>query len=108
MGISWSFVWWIMGLWAAGWVVAKVVSIRKGWDRGLVEYTWVRSCCLAAGAVPVMQQWSLLLLPLLLWAHRDAEEQLETATRRRAEWHSWADDWSKTEYLWQRRVPKRP
>lgn len=107
MGISWSIVWWCMGLWVAGWIAAKIVSVRKGWDHGFVEKAWVLTCCTLAASAVILQLWVLPLVPILAWIYKDTDRRLEAELRRRVEWHNWADDWGKTEYLYERRVPRR-
>jgi hypothetical protein len=110
MGISWSMIWWGIGMWAAAWTAAKAVSIRWGWDNTLVEDSWVRLCCVAGGLTPLLHFWTLLFVPLLLWAYADAAQQARKVRIRAAQRAAYDQWWSRTEYRWERkweRVPKR-
>ncbi len=102
--------WMITGL-VIGWVVARIWSHRVGWARELdSDHGWIRTWTVVGSLVPILQMWSLLAIPVLIYSAKDAESKAEREHRRNIERMAYNKWWRETEFRWERkweRVPRR-
>lgn len=102
--------WVVLGI-LLGWLAAKIWSHKEGWALELdSDHLWVRLWAIVGGLVPLLQAWTLLAIPLMIWAHNDAEMKAQKEHIRHIKRMAHNKWWGETQYRWERqweRVPRK-
>ncbi len=109
--IVWERLGWIVAGWLLAWLFATIWSHRMRWADELdADLVWVRLWCLIGAFAPIFEWRVLVAIPVLIWAHWDAEKRAEKEHIRkikRAAHNKW---WGETQYRWERqweRIPRQ-